>query len=147
MFLHACACVCVCTFLTTSWVFVTEFLHVHESFQPRAALSLPTFSINNKRVNAIPTNHHAAKSMCGFKSAVFYSVVTVGTWVSECMCSCMCLRVCVSGCELTPKAIMIESVGCYVAKHSNLMKKVKCCHFNLHSVYHVGKILVQVELD
>lgn len=39
----------------------------------------------------------------------------------------------------------MESVGGSVAKHSNLMKEVKCCHFNLHSVYHVVKILVQVE--
>lgn len=27
------------------------------------------------------------------------------------------------------------------------MKKVKCCHFSHHSVYHAVKILVQVELE
>lgn len=51
---------------------------------------------------------------------------------------CMCV-------SYIPKAITMESVGGSVAKHSNLMKEVECCHFNLHSVYHVVKILVQVE--
>lgn len=49
--------------------------------------------------------------------------------------------------EYTPKAITTESVGGSVAKHSNLMKKAKCCHLDLHSVYHVVKILVQVEAE
>lgn len=52
----------------------------------------------------------------------------------------LCMSFYVNLCVIT-----MESVGGSVAKHSNLMKKVKCCHFNLHSVYHVVKILVQVE--
>lgn len=66
--------------------------------------------------------------------------------VSECVYvsvyeSVMSFCVCVEYTE----AITMESVGGSVAKHSNLMKKVKCCHFNHHSVYHVVKILIQVE--
>ena len=76
-------------------------------------------------------------------------------WVCESVSVCVYVRVrecvfvyelvCQSVCkEYIPKAITTESVGGSLAKHSNLMKEVKCCHFNLHSVYHVVKILVQV---
>lgn len=66
-------------FMDISELFVSEFLHVPASyFLPQTVLFLPTFSINNKLVNAIPTNNNAAKSICGFKTAIFHFVVSVG---------------------------------------------------------------------
>ena len=105
---------------------------------------------------------HLSKSIWGLKSAVFHSVVSISLWVhvfmcvSKCMCLslyvnlCVCVCVCVCArahaCVFSMlKAITIESVGGSVSKHSNLMKKVKQCHFNLHPVHHVVKILVQLE--
>lgn len=100
-----CVCVCVDTFLDISVLSVSPFLQI-KFFLPLAAVS-PPFAINNKLVNDIPTNNNGAKSICGFKSAIFHSVVSVGMWVGERMCLYMCQRVCISVCELVPKAIML----------------------------------------
>lgn len=61
------------------------------------------------------------------------------------VCECVFMSLYVSQrVKYKPKAIRMETVGGSVANHSTLMKVAKC-HFNLHSVYHVAKILVQVE--
>ena len=45
------------------------------------------------------------------------------------------------------ECVCVEVLVYTKGQHGNIMKEVKCCHFSLHSVYHVVKILVQVELE
>lgn len=68
-------CVCVCTYIL-GYICTFSVIFANRVFLPLAAVS-PPFAINNKLVNDIPTNDNGAKS------AIFDSVVSVGTWVCE----------------------------------------------------------------
>ncbi len=89
---------------------------------PGCFFFLPTLSTNNKQVNAIATNYNAVKSIWGFRTAMFPSVVSqsgycwsvsAGLHVSVCISLYISLHdqsVCVCACSI-PKDIMMESVG------------------------------------
>lgn len=135
------------------YVWVSDFTCIHEyicfcfvflfymcffNFQPQTLLFLP----NNKLLNAIPTNNNATNPVWGSRQPYFTLWLV---WVCRSMSTYVyiCVTELVYLCMSLVQWPLGLSAGCYVAKHSKLMKKVKYCHFKLHSV--TGKILIQVE--
>lgn len=110
---------------------------------PRLFHPSPAFSINNKRVNAV-----ASQSSCN-RRPYFNQRYTVGT-DSASRCVYVCVREFVYLRESSHQRTFCYSLLGAMSPNTatwweGKKKKAERCHFNLHSVYHVEKILVQVE--